>query len=68
MTVEQKAWNRFYFRIAAFLYFLVALFMAFTLVYMKRDVTGFAAVIGTLSVPIGALLVTDMLTTPKVLK
>lgn len=66
MTVEKKSLNRFRFRVAAFVYFSLALLMAFALAYLGKDVSGFGVVVGTLSVPIGALLVTDLVTTPKV--
>ena len=67
MTAEQKSINRFRFRVAAFVFFAAALLMAFGLAYLQKDVTGFGVVVGTVSVPIGALLVADLATTPKVM-
>lgn len=65
MTPEQKSINRRRFRFAAFLFLSVALLMAFFLALVEKDVTAFGIVTGTLSAPVGALLVTDYATTPK---
>lgn len=65
MTIEQKAINRFRFRVAAFAYFAVMLLMAFILTALDKDLTGFGIVAGAVATPMTGLLVADYATTPK---
>ncbi len=65
MTADQKAINRYRFRVAAFVFLTACLVMAFVLAWVGKDVTAFGIVTGTLSAPMAALLIADYATTPK---
>lgn len=65
MTLEQKAINRYRFRVAAFVYFAVMLVMAFILAALEKDLTGFGIVAGAVATPMTGLLVADYATSPR---
>ena len=65
MSPHDKSINRTRFRVAAFVFLITCLFMAFALALIDKDVTAFGVVTGTLAVPMSGLLIADYATTPK---